>query len=684
MLVRIFTTNKTIMRFNLFKKSQKKSLHEIFSNFEKADSEDSIDFLTDLVESLRPNKIEFSASYSIVDFIEYLNTHPEVCFRFKTYIQLLFNKRRFTFILTDTGIIKDSLFFREIKDRFISKFLPEQPDKDSLQFVINQVLYKQNDYQWIERIPTEEIIELATIIELNSIYSSIEENSPITEILNAMSLIIQRISGRMLELDVLQMIPEFENIESPFEAFEKQLDLVDKAIRKSDQHYLPLSDEKIQQLNSVYADCQNVIIKAFKNSAEFGISLKVNQSLLRIQQQLNRLGIMIPFLSVESISDKAHNSIHLGRTLIRYNCKKNNIRKLIGESTQSIAFEITQHTAKTGEHYITQNKKQYLHMFMTAMGGGLIVGLLCVFKLLLSGAHVSDFGHAVLYSLNYSFGFILIYLMGFTLATKQPAMTAATIVQSIQIGMLSKEDNSHRHLAFAKLFAQLFRSQFIAFVGNVIVAFPVALTVVWLSDYLIDYNFAEKRADKLLHDLSPAHSPALFHAAIAGVFLFLSGVISGSISNRNKHKRVYYRISEHPILKLSIGKERTRQLANWFEEKWAGVAANFWFGVFMGSTAIIGAFVGLNLDIRHITFASGNLALGLFGVGFEISANLLFWGIFGIAAIGFVNFIVSFLLSLGLAFRSRNIPISELKYLFKSVWKYFKKRPHLFFFPTKE
>jgi site-specific recombinase len=671
------------MQFKLFPKNKTKSIDQLFYNFEKDNEENAIDFLIELVENLRPSKIELSASYSIRDFIDYLYSHPEECQQFKSYIKTLFTNRRFTFILTDTGIIKDSHFFREIKDRIISKFLPEQPEKDSLQFILNQVLYKQNDYQWIERIPVEELFKLASIIELNSIYSSIEENSPITEILNAMSLIIQRISGRMLELDVLQMIPEYENIESPFEAFEKQLDIVDSAIRKSEEHYLSNSDERIQQLNLVYASCQEVIYQAFRNSSEFGISLKVNQSLLRIQQQLNRLGLLIPFLTIESSQDKAHNSIHLGRTLIRYNCKKNNIRKLIGESTQSIAFEITQHTAKTGEHYITQSKKEYFHMLLTAMGGGLIVGFLCVFKLLLSGAHVSDFGHAVLYSLNYSFGFILIYLMGFTLATKQPAMTAATIVQSIQEGMLNVTNKKDRHLSFAKLFAQLFRSQFIAFVGNVIIAFPVALTVVWLSDYLIDYNFAEKKADKLLSDLSPWHSPALFHAAIAGVFLFLSGVISGSISNRNKHKRVYYRISEHPVLKLSFGREKTKRLANWFEEKWPGVASNFWFGVFMGSTAIIGAFFGLNLDIRHITFASGNLALGLFGVGFEISPGLLFWGIFGIAAIGFINFIVSFLLSLGLAFRSRNIPISEVKYLFLSVWKYFKKRPLSFFIPMK-
>ena len=74
-------------------------------------------------------------------------------------------------------------------------------------------------------------------------------------------------------------------------------------------------------------------------------------------------------------------------------------------------------------------------MFKGAIGGGLIVGFLCVIKVLMSKVETSDFGFAFLYSLNYSIGFILIYLFGFTLATKQPAMTATTISKAIEEGL---------------------------------------------------------------------------------------------------------------------------------------------------------------------------------------------------------------------------------------------------------
>src|SRR6218665_4097019 len=114
-------------------------------------------------------------------------------------------------------------------------------------------------------------------------------------------------------------------------------------------------------------------------------------------------------------------------------------------------------------------------------------------------------------------------------------------------------------------------------------------------------------------------------------------MISGSIANRDKHVHVYYRIQEHPLLKKSFGREKAKKFADLYEKKWAGVISNFWFGIFMGSTASIGLFFGLNLDIRHITFASGNMALGLYGADFMVTLSLVIWCVVGIGVIGLVN-----------------------------------------------
>ncbi|WP_343635380.1 recombinase [Fluviicola sp.] len=672
----------------LFRKSRRKELDELFDDFyNEADyTSNNLEFLVDLVAHFRPEKIDKEKPVSIQPLLDYLNEHAVRRYAMAVYLRNVFKNRKFTSILTDSGIIRDAYFLREVRERLASKILPEQPEPDTLQFLLNQVFYKQNDFEWIQEIALPEINELIVLLDLSTIYDAEEasQHSPVTEIISGISLLIQRISGRALEQDVLIMVPEYENVESPFELFEKKLDIIVSKIVQQRHFSVSATDPDFQDLIQLLQGCHQIINTAFDNSAKFGISIRVNQSLLRIRQQLFRIEALLPLLATDSKEDQRDNSIYLAIRLIKYNCRKNNIRRLMLDSTQTIAYEVTQHTAKTGEHYITESKKEYRHMLLTAMGGGLIVGFLCLFKVVLSKAEVSDFGHALLYSLNYAFGFIVIYLLGFTLATKQPAMTAAAIVKSIENRLSDSVHDTDRHRSFAILFSHLFRSQFIAFVGNVFVAFPVAMLLIWLLQGMAGFHIVdEAKSEHLMTDLNPIASWAILHAAIAGVFLFLAGIISGSISNKIKHKKIYNRVKEHPVLKISLGKENAKRFAEWIEAKWAGVASNFWFGVFLGSTASIGIFLGLNLDIRHITFAAGNMALGLFGGHFEIGWYPVVMGIIGIGIIGFVNFIVSFALSLWLALRSRDIPISELKYLFLSVWVYFRQKPLAFFLPLK-
>lgn len=654
-------------------------------HFLTPNTKDSLSFLVDLVQMLRPRNPKSFESLSIQLFLAFLSQDIEHRKQIGERVMNVLHRRKFARILSDTGILRDSDFWYEIKQRAWAKILPFQPDEDTLEFVLNQVFYKSSDPIWLAKIPLDDLQELFSLLGFCDAYTSAADATPLSELLTATALLSQRMSGRALESDVIKMVPEYADLESPFLAFENEFDVLHHQIRQGEYHAVSAADLNYKQLLILHKQCEEYVDKAFQNSAKFGISLKVNQSLLRIRQQLQRVKALLTYLVVEKPIDRKNNSILLALRLIRFNCQKNNVRQLFNESTQLIAYEITQHTARTGEHYITETRSAYFSMLKAALGGGFIVGFLCIFKLLFSKTEGSAFAHAVLYSLNYAFGFILIYLTGCTLATKQPAMTAATIVKSLEEGMRkssAKEDNKHR--SFARLFARLFRSQFIAFFGNVIMAFPVAFVLIWGIDQLWEVNIASEKAYTLLTDLSPIDSLAIVHAAIAGLFLFLSGIISGTISNANKHNRVYFRIKEHPVLKQTLGVAKTERIASWFTHYWPGVASNGWFGVFLGSTASLGIFFGLPLDIRHITFSAGNFAMGLYGADFHVAVPMLFWAIIGIGVIGFINFIVSFSLSLGLALRSRNIPFSELGLLFRATWKYFKKHPLAFFIPVND
>ncbi|MES2573439.1 MAG: recombinase [Bacteroidota bacterium] len=673
---------------SLFKVKKKPTLSglitELFGeNQSWREKEDNLEPLIELIRFIRPLKIKNLETVDLQEIISFLQENNSYRIQISIYLKEILKDRKFNKILTDAAILQDVDFIFEVKKRILAKLLPYQPQKDTLEYILNQVFHLANDGVWIDKIPLHQLEQLYNLLGFDSIYESINPNSVLSELLVATHLITQRISGRALETDVIKMVPEFDDYESPFSAFEKELFLIGDEIRNSEKHYISSDDISYAQLLVLHKHCEGFVDKAFHNSSKYGISLRVNQNLLKIKQQLARLKFLVSLFIVDNEIDKKNNGILLALQLIKFNCYKNNVRKFISESTQLISYEITQHTAKTGEKYITETRSEYFKMFRNAMGGGFVVGILCVIKVLLSKVDTSIFGHAFLYSMNYALGFIAIYILGFTLATKQPAMTASALIKALEEGESKQGKKTEKYNAFAILFARVFRSQFIAFMGNVIMAFPISLLGIWLIDYAFDYNIAATKWEKLITDISPIHSLAIFHAAIAGVFLFLSGIISGSIANRDKHDQVYFRISEHPVLKKKFGKSITVKLAKLYEKKWAGIISNFWFGVFMGSTASIGLFLGLNLDVRHITFVSGNLALGLYGANYQISNSMLFWGVFGIGIIGLVNFIVSFSLSLGLAFRSRAIPLFELRFVTASIWNHFKSKPFSFFFPTE-
>ena len=664
----------------------KSDLNDVFSTFfdeqeRWKEKGNSVSILSKLVNALRPRIWKSNQQTSIQPLIKLLSENTTYRKNLKAYLKTLLKGQRFEKILTDADIIKDVSFFYELKQRIVAKFIPSQPDFNSLEYILTQLFYVDNDSDWVNSIPRQELMDLIAVLFTED-ELALEESFMEKQFVFSCKVLMSRITGVATEQEVNKMVPEYADYENPFLALQAEMILFLERISKETKQ-IEESDIDFRQLNILFNQCHDFIDEAYKNTQRFGISIRVNQYLLRMQQQLRRVKQLVDMLIKNKAQTTVDKRVDLALFLIGINYKKNNIRELFSKSTQRVAFEITQHKAKTGEHYITKDKFEYRKMLNASLGGGAVVGVMCITKLLLGKLSVSPFGTAFLYSLNYAIGFIVIYLLGYTLATKQPAMTASSFVKALQDGEKNMKKKK-RYLAFSVLFARLFRSQFIAFVGNVVMAFPVALLGIWVLDLLLDYNMAESKGEKLLTDINPLTSLALLHAAIAGIWLFLSGVIAGNVSNRIKHNRIPFRIQEHPMLKVLIGRKKAIKIAEFHQKKYPGIVSNLMFGVFMGSTASLGYVLGLSLDVRHITFASGNFALGLYGLDWSTTFNMVLWVIIGIGLIGFLNFIVSFTLSIIVALRSCGISILELRHIIYSVFLYFLEKPLHFFFPLEK
>lgn len=629
----------------------------------------SVEPLIQIMKSFRKEK------FSII--LNFIIHHPEIANNFGYYIQNLFNGKTFNLSLTESNILTENSFFPELKKRVLNAVLPPISNENSIGYIVDNVsVIPSVDLKYFKQIPQE---ELDKFFELLGISDYITKPSVRRSLLYSANVLAWRVIGNAMDMEVLRMVPEYQNLGNPFLALQNELDTLISEFKQNQNFQLHSKDELTKQLKIYWKQCEEFVDTAFKNSSAYGISGRTNQSLLKIRQQLNRMKEVLMLLVIDEEKDILHNSQKLFLNILEYKSHKNNVKELADDSTRLLSHLITNHTAETGSHYIASGKKAYVNMFWKASGGGVIVGALCVLKMMYSYSPGSEFMHAILYSFNYAMGFIMIYLMHYTLATKQPAMTAATMAKALSLG----ENSEKNYLAFASVVSKLFRTQFIAFIGNVLWSFPVALVLIYGLDVLFNQNFAVDKADKFLKELNPFESKAILHASLAGFYLFISGIIAGNASNNSVFYQMPERIAKNPMINRIFGNKFANGLSNFYAKNWAGITSNFWFGVCLGVTGPIGKFLGIDIDIRHITFSSGNLALGLYGKDFDVVASTFWIAFITVFIIGFFNFIVSFGLSIVLALRSRKVYFSEFIRISKVTFRYFMENPLRFFIPLK-
>jgi len=278
----------------------------------------------------------------------------------------------------------------------------------------------------------------------------------------------------------------------------------------------------------------------------------------------------------------------------------------------------------------------------------------------------------------YGGGFALIHIFRGTVATKQPAMTAATIAATVSQtrGRLSEVDR------LAELVVATVRSQHAAIAGNVLVAFPLALTVALaLFSQFGGHPIPAEKATKLLQELDPLHSAALFYAAVAGVWLFVAGLVSGYVDNQAAYSRLGARVASHPWLNAVLGKAWSGRLGSYLDDNAGGLAGNLFFGMMLGLTPTLGTATGLPLDIRHIAFSAANLGYALVSLDFLVHPLTLLLSFMGVALIGLTNLAVSFSLALSVALRSRGVNFTAASRLLPALWQRLRAKPARFFVP---
>ncbi|NJL12354.1 MAG: site-specific recombinase [Microscillaceae bacterium] len=571
----------------------------------------------------------------------------------------------------------------ELNRKIAYKILPEYQSPQTYVYLLKLVFHKSKDYVWVQAVPDEVWIRLFNHLGLKPIADLSKKHPTVEQFLNALLIISLRITTIGLEPEIVDRLPELEKFGSPFLGQNLEVDrYIENFKNQSDFDQSPENTD-YKQILVMLTQCGDYVDIIQRSRDAHGITLNITYALQRLSQNIRRMKTLLAMLVRQPDKPPFAVEVAFFKESVQMICTKNSLQRHLQNNVSLLAYQVTEHASKTGEHYITSNRKEYWKMGRAASGGGFIVAFLCVFKTWIYQLKLPPFGEAFMYSLNYSFGFMTIYITGSALATKQPAMTAARIAQSLD-EKDAKGTNKPQADRFAHLIAKVSRSQLIAFLGNILVAFPVAyllalLYFFWTGDHIAN----PERANKMIQEIHPFRSYSLFHAGIAGIYLFLAGLISGYYDNRAISHKIPQRIRTHPFLRRIFPESWRNRLADYLAHNLGSLAGNFYLGIFLGTTGTIGLILGLPIDIRHITFASGNFGLAVVGLEHQLSMGVFSMTLLGVIGIGFMNFLVSFSLAIFVAIRSRRIKVKEGRRLFHSLRKLLFSRPMLFLFPPK-
>ena len=629
----------------------------------------SLEFLVELIGKIRPanpKDIE-QAELQFKALLYQTGQDSTALFSLRKALLGLFVKTNIVIALTENGIVSSRGLMQELLSKIKHKILPELRAPDNFLFVINKIFYKKTDHIWVEAIDKDLWIQF---FERLGIQINLTEPRLISQLQQALQLLSYRVTALGLEKEITQ---RYENPGNAVFPFLEQNRLINEYLYRSKT----VTDDPLQQvllanIEETLHNCNQSIQWIKEQRIVYGTSLAQTYIITRLQQQIDRLFIILDVLDSDTNFDTSR-FVNYFKTVVHNENQKNSIRELMSENTSYLAYQIAEHGGRTGEKFITTTRKEFWHMFTSAMGGGVIISFIGIIKNLLGKMGFAPFWQGMWYSTNYSIGFILIQDTGSTLATKQPAYTANNVASSFDVQKVGEAPDL-RNLAIT--IAKVSRTQLASFTGNLMVVFPLTYLLAWLfyqgTGTLIAQGSA---AQKLLTDQQPFHSMALLYACFTGFFLFLSGLVAGYVENYVVYGKFADRLRSLSLFKNNFSEKRRYRIIHYLENNLGSLIGNISLGFFLGMAGFFGKTFGLPFDIRHITISAANTAIGFFGLGHQVSTKEIFYTLSGVASIGFLNFAVSFGLAFIVAVKSRGIHLKNYPEFAGILWRYIKSYP---------
>jgi site-specific recombinase len=588
-------------------------------------------------------------------FLKILDQRPDVKLKISKLIRSVLRDNDALSLLCDTGVATKPSFWGEMTERLRNHLIAPPPNKPELAVLFALGFVGPHDASWIHDLDDDllrSLYDLASYQEDKS-----DANNMFKDMAEAIMILISYISSAGLSYSVRSRLRGVSGQNSPFYRLGKLAEHILKAEpRLNDSAYQDTLKEFQEVLNACYIACDDVYVHLDEN----GVSV---ETVFQVETMRLRLARVETLLEAWLHRDQVQLFAKLTADLILTVQGHRSIKRLAEQTFALLSRKMVERSAETGDHYIAGSRKEYFSMLKKSLGGGAIISGTVYLKFLITNLGLVRFFENILLTVNYAGSFLLIQFANFTLATKQPAMTAPALAQLLD-DVQSKEGLDR----FVDRAMALMRSQAASIFGNLAMVVPAVIAIQMGIILLLGHpTMNPAKAAYIFHTVSP-FSFAFFFAAFTGLLLWLSSVIAGLIDNWFVLHRIQDVIRYNRRITMVFGDIRAARWGQWWRDNISIVSANVSLGFLLIYGPTFLGFLGIGMEIRHITLSAGQFAAAATALGWKTFAMSGFWlGIFGVLLIGAFNVLVSFSLAFNMALRSRDLPTLDRRRLYVAV-----------------
>ncbi len=631
-------------------------------------------WLVKLCEWIRGDKTSAQAALARVQaFIDAVQAQPELQLRLQAWCETLVQTIDITPLLADFGFAPRTAFVSELGERLRRKLLPGTPETHDASELFALALPTRFDAQWLSALEDSQIEQLEALLSAQPRrdarrwhYSLMDAIAYCTTQIQATGfapeLRLRMDRGSVHARAFHALSGDMRALRNVF--FQPGRD--EAALQAVVMDYREQLDACRQAVNSIYAHVE-------ENGVSVGMVFRLRQlraRMLRARELLDALLSSKPAMSALKLLAR--------RVIIAQEGKS--ISALISANSTLLSAKMAERSAETGEHYITRNRSDYRRMLGMAMGGGAVTALTTLLKFMVVAIGLSAFWSGFWAGMAYAGTFILIQLLHFTLATKQPAMTAPAMAAKLK--NIDSDETATMLEDFVDEVTHLVRSQVAAVLGNVLMVVPAVLLIDAAITLLWGHPMISGESARHVLESITLLGPTLLWAAFTGVVLFASSMIAGWVENWFVLHHIGSAIQHNPRFTAVLGIRRAARFSAFMRENISGFASNIALGFMLGLIPAFTGFFGIELELRHVTLSTGQLAAAGASLGLEIFRHApVWWSMASIPLIGALNLGVSFYFAFRLALQAHNVSRLDRARIRAAIRSRWRSHPRSFFMP---